>query len=77
MNIIVSDSGPIIHLYEANLLDLLQHTGIIYIPQKVLTEIESYLSIRLDELFAFKVLTLTQEEQKEKYRLMKFHLLHH
>ena len=32
MKLIVSDTGPLLHLTEANLLGLLQDTGKIYIP---------------------------------------------
>jgi predicted nucleic acid-binding protein len=32
---LVSDTGPLLHLHEAANLDLLQHTGVIAIPQAV------------------------------------------
>lgn len=35
MKLIVCDTGPILHLQEANLLELLQKTGKIYIPKMV------------------------------------------
>lgn len=76
MKIIVSDSGPIIHLYEANLLYLLQTIGKIYVPYKVLNEIESYLSIKLTEKFEYlEVLSLTEEEIGEKQKLVHLNLL--
>jgi len=39
MKIIVSDTGPIVHLKEAGLLELLGETGDIYIPKMVDIEI--------------------------------------
>jgi len=38
MKLIVSDTGPILHLSEANLLELLQNAGKVHIPQMVDTE---------------------------------------
>lgn len=38
MKLIVCDTGPILHLQEANLLELLQKTGKVYIPKMVDTE---------------------------------------
>jgi predicted nucleic acid-binding protein len=76
LKIIVSDSGPIIHLYEADLLYLLYTIGKIFIPNKVLYEIESYLSIKLnDTLQSFEVLSLTKEEIVEKQKLVNLNLL--
>ena len=39
MKIIVSDTGPIVHLKEAGLLELLEEIGDIYIPKMVDVEI--------------------------------------
>ena len=40
MKLIVSDTGPLLHLTEANLLGVLQDAGKIYIPK--LVEVEMY-----------------------------------
>ena len=40
MRLIVSNTGPILHLKEANLLSLLHKTGKVYIPQMVDTEMK-------------------------------------
>lgn len=40
MKLIVSDTGPLLHLTEANLLGLLQDTGKIYIPKLVEVEMD-------------------------------------
>ena len=39
MNVVVCDTGPIIHLKEAGLLKLLKETGKVYIPQMIETEL--------------------------------------
>ena len=39
MNVVVCDTGPIIHLKEAGLLKLLKETGKICIPQMIETEV--------------------------------------
>mgnify|MGYP000297662879 CR=1 FL=1 len=41
MRIIVSDTGPLLHLAEAGLLDLLQRAGKVYIPQEVHSELQA------------------------------------
>lgn len=38
MKTVVCDTGPILHLKEANLLNLLEKMGVIYIPRQVDTE---------------------------------------
>lgn len=43
MKLIVSDTGPVVHLKEANLLKLLQKVGKIHIPKMVATEINELL----------------------------------
>jgi len=40
MKLIVSDTGPILHLAEAKLLELLQNTGEVHIPQMVDAEMK-------------------------------------
>lgn len=39
MRIVISDTGPLLHLLEAQLLDLLQSAGEIYVPPAVASEI--------------------------------------
>ncbi len=39
MRIVVADTGPLLHLLEAHLLDLLKLTGDVYIPPAVASEI--------------------------------------
>lgn len=45
MKIVVCDAGPIIHLYEANILHLLRNTGEIFLPHGVLIEVLSFTDI--------------------------------
>lgn len=42
VRLIVSDTGPLLHLWEANALELLHLSGDIYVPQRVRVEIASY-----------------------------------
>ncbi len=44
MILIVCDTGPILHLFEAKLLELLQKMGEIYIPKMVDDELNSLIS---------------------------------
>lgn len=39
----VCDTGPLLHLSEANALDMLRHVGEIHVPPQVLTEIGRHL----------------------------------
>lgn len=42
MRLVVADTGPILHLGEAGILDLLSHTGHVTIPPRVSVEVESF-----------------------------------
>lgn len=42
VRLVVSDTGPLLHLWEANALDLLRLLGDIYVPQRVRMELASY-----------------------------------
>ena len=44
MKRIVSDTGPLVHLFEANLLSLLEVAGEVLIPPGVATELEGVAS---------------------------------
>lgn len=77
MNIIVSDSGPIIHLHEADLIYLLNNAGMVYIPERVLKEVESNLSIKLSTTtLNFDTIILNKNEIIEKQKYMHLHSLH-
>ncbi|MCX5811802.1 MAG: hypothetical protein NT178_04570 [Proteobacteria bacterium] len=41
MRLIVCDTGPILHLHEAGLLELIKKAGKVYIPQRVDIEMAS------------------------------------
>ncbi|MBI4826664.1 MAG: hypothetical protein HY807_09655 [Nitrospirae bacterium] len=64
--LVVCDTGPLLHLAEAKLLDLLQKTGDVYIPEIVDKEMKDLLS-RWDKLRPkwVTVKTLTPKELKE------------
>jgi predicted nucleic acid-binding protein len=46
MRTVVSDAGPIIHLYEAHCLVLLRQTGSLCLPQRVFNEVQATLRMK-------------------------------
>lgn len=65
MRTIVCDAGPIIHLYEANCLQLLRQTGSLYIPQRVFNEVQNIVQIEDPWPEWLQVIRLSLDEQKE------------
>lgn len=65
MSIIVCDSGPIIHLYEAGILSLLKPVGEILMPQSVAIEILHITGIASDWPYWLQIVELDLSEQKE------------
>ncbi|MCD6238157.1 MAG: hypothetical protein J7K51_02325 [Thermotogae bacterium] len=66
MRIIVCDTGPILHLREANLLELLQKVGRTYIPKAIDNELrvlENTWCLEKPEWIHVKALS---KEEKEK-----------
>lgn len=65
MRIIVCDAGPIIHLYEARCLPLLQRTGNLFLPRRVYGEASSTIDWKDSWPEWLQVATLTPHEKKE------------
>jgi len=65
MRTIVCDAGPIIHLYEADCLQLLRQTGSFYIPQRVFNEVQTTIQIEDPLPEWIQVISLSPHEQKE------------
>ena len=65
MRVIVSDAGPIIHLYEARCLHLLRQTGDLFLPHRVYLEVQT--AIHIDDQWPdwLQVIRLSNNEQKE------------
>ena len=64
MRIVVCDSGPVIHLHEADCLHLLKETGELFIPQRVFQEIKANINIEKWPEW-LTIIRLTHEEQNE------------
>jgi len=65
MRTIVCDAGPIIHLYEANCLELLRQTGNLYLPQRVFHEVQTTLQLKEPWPEWLQVIRLSPHEQRE------------
>lgn len=46
MRCLVSDTGPLLHLFEAQALHVLPRIGNLYVPRQVVAEISRYLSLQ-------------------------------
>jgi predicted nucleic acid-binding protein len=65
MRTIVCDAGPIIHLCEANCLELLRQTGKLYLPQRVFHEVQTTLKLKEPWPEWLHVIHLSPYEHKE------------
>mgnify|MGYP001209389606 CR=1 FL=1 len=65
MRTIVCDAGPIIHLYEANCLQLLRQTGNLCLPQRVFHEVQTTLQLKESWPDWLRVIPLSPHEQRE------------
>ena len=73
MKIIVSDSGPIIHLNEVNALEMIVNMGEIFIPLAVAKEVERHKVSLPDE---FTIIELGPEELEESKKYMTYGNIH-
>jgi predicted nucleic acid-binding protein len=65
MKTVVCDAGPIIHLYEARCLPLLQRVGSIFISQRVYSEVQSVLHIENPWPEWLQIVQLALHEREE------------
>lgn len=68
MRVVVCDAGPIIHLYEAQCLPLLMHTGNLFLPNRVYYEVQA--SIQISEKWPkwLEIIKLDRNEVNEAKR---------
>ena len=65
MKIIVCDAGPIIHLHEAGVLNLLKNMGEIFLPKRVFEEISFIINLSCDWPKWLQVVNLSSVELKQ------------
>ncbi len=65
MRVIVCDAGPIIHLYEAQCLPLLNRTGNLFLPHRVHLEVQASIHLRKQWPAWLQVIRLAGNEQSE------------
>ena len=65
MKVIICDAGPLIHLSEANCLDLLRPTGNLFLPHRVAIEVRSSVPIAEQWPEWLQVVELHPHERKE------------
>lgn len=65
MKIIVCDAGPIIHLYEAQCLHLLNKTGDLFLPRRVQLEVQNTTHLDTQWPLWLHVVDLSPKEQNE------------
>ncbi len=65
MRTIVCDAGPIIHLYEANCLQLLRQTGNLYLPRRVFHEVQTTIHLKEPWPEWLQVISLSSHELRE------------
>lgn len=66
LKIIISDAGPIIHLHEADALNLILNMGEIFIPNAVYKEVKKY-QVDIPSDFIVVSLNKIQIEKSKKY----------
>jgi predicted nucleic acid-binding protein len=65
MRIIVCDAGPLIHLSEAGLLDLLRPAGSLFLPHRVAIEVQSAVPVAVPWPTFLQIIKLEQHERKQ------------
>jgi len=65
MKVIICDAGPLIHLSEANCLDLLRPAGNVFLPHRVAIEVRSSVPIAKQWPEWLQVVELHPHERKE------------
>ena len=65
MKVIICDAGPLIHLSEANCLDLLRPAGNVFLPHRVAIEVRSSVPIAEQWPEWLQVVELHPHERKE------------
>ncbi len=65
MKVIICDAGPLIHLSEANCLDLLRPAGNVFLPHRVAIEVRSSVPIAEQWPEWLQVVELQPHERKE------------
>lgn len=65
MKVIVCDSGPLIHLSEAGLLDLLRPAGSLFLPHRVAIEVQSAVPIAESWPSFLQIIKLEPHERKQ------------
>ena len=65
MKVIICDAGPLIHLSEANCLDLLRPAGNLFLPHRVATEVQSSVPIAEQWPEWLQAVELHPHERKE------------
>jgi len=68
MSVIVCDSGPIIHLYEARCLSFLKRTGNLFLPHLVFLEVQAAVHMEAQWPDWLRVVKLSPKEQNESGR---------
>jgi hypothetical protein len=69
MKIIVSDTGPLLHLIESNLLWILNKAGRVHIPSIVLLELNELASVSLPEWIIVDALSAKEKQDSENLLL--------